>query len=150
MHAQPGSAKCSSRAAQQRYMIVIVLDSFQVFMCVKVWAWSRVSLTVTVVVGVALSWIGEINCSFFSWCKEMYSTLTYYIDSIWFSLKCLKLPVFTFTWRWPLVAAKHYREEVEMGGCGHKSCDWHHCLHPVSYQPSTLFSLIHGSNLSLF
>lgn len=55
MHAQPGSAKCSSRAAQQRYMIVIVLDSFQVFMCVKVWAWSRVSLTVTVVVGVALS-----------------------------------------------------------------------------------------------
>ncbi len=34
VHAHPGSAKCSYGAAQCRYMIVIVLDSFQVFVCV--------------------------------------------------------------------------------------------------------------------
>ena len=36
IHAQPASAKCSRGAAQCRYMRVIVLDSFQVFMCVCV------------------------------------------------------------------------------------------------------------------
>lgn len=34
VHAHPGSAKCSCGAAQCRYIIAIVLDSFQVFMCV--------------------------------------------------------------------------------------------------------------------